>query len=338
MTNKLPPLLPPTGISVVIPTMNRAEVLLDTLRDLQAQTFRDFEVIVIDQSDAPNEEAEALLSNFGVPARYAFVTHFRGLPEARNFGWRMAAKDIVVYIDDDIRCGPKFLQAHHDAHIQSGATLIAGGITEAKGDTTKAGRTGSFNWWTATSTRNFHLEKERWCLHAPGGNFSVSRDALEQVGGFDENLTVGAALYEETDFALRLRAAGHSAWFAPAAHIVHLAAPMGGCRVTKGWPEYMFGMAHNRSILIFRHLRPYHRPSALFRLFLFGISYSRLMGTPAPLWATFRGVRAGRKAAGVPKVAPPTSDPAARETALSGKSDARGGHASSVAPVACKPE
>ena len=43
------------GVSVVIPTINRAEVLLDTIADIIKQKFDDFEVIVVDQSDEINE-------------------------------------------------------------------------------------------------------------------------------------------------------------------------------------------------------------------------------------------------------------------------------------------
>lgn len=277
--------------------MNREEVLLDTLRDLKAQNFHDFEVIVVDQSDRPNPAVEALLAEFDVPARYCFVTHFRGLPEARNFGWRTAKHDIVLYIDDDIRCEPDFLQAHFDAHLKNGVAMVAGGITEAKGDKTRQGGTGSFNWWTATSTRNFHLHKAGFCLHAPGGNFSVRRVALETLGGFDENLSVGAALYEETELALRFRSAGYRCWFAPKAHLTHLAAPMGGCRVGPDTSRYMFGMGHNRAILIFRHLRPWHRPTAILRVLAYGLSYSRSTNSIAPLLAAIKGLRAGRDAA-----------------------------------------
>jgi len=284
-------------LSVVIPTMNRRQVLLETLEYLREQTFSDFELIVIDQSDTPNQEAESMLANFPVRARYYHVEEFRGLPQARNFGWRKARGQIVVYIDDDIECDSNFLQAHYDAHCRTDATMVAGGVTESKGDRTQPGGPGSFNWWTATPKRNFHMQRPGWCLHAPGGNFSIRRSALEQVGGFDENLSVGAALYEETELALRLRSAGFRCWFAPEAHVVHLAAPMGGCRVPRDVPRYVYGMGHNRSLLIFRHLRPWHRPSAILRMVLYGVTFSRAVNSLTPLLAALQGICAGRRAA-----------------------------------------
>jgi GT2 family glycosyltransferase len=282
-----------TNISVIVPTLNRVDVILDTLSDIRVQRFRDYEVIVIDQSDEPNSEVADYLSDFHVPTRYCHVTHFRGLPQARNYGLSLARGNVIVYIDDDIRCGPDFLQAHVEAHHQTGAAMVAGGITEAKGDVTKRGATGSFIYWTATPIRNYHLNKEGWCLHAPGGNFSVRRSVLDSLGGFDDYLSIGAALYEETDFGLRLQKAGYRCWFAPKAHLTHLAAPMGGCRVGPNVQRYVFGMAHNRAILIFRHLKPWHRPTAILRMLLYGISYSRDDRSIMPFCSALQGLVAG---------------------------------------------
>lgn len=285
------------GISVVIPTMNRSGVLLDTLADLSVQDFEDFEVIVVDQSDKTNKSAEDLLNSLTISTQYHHVTHFRGLPEARNYGWRRAANDIIVYVDDDIRCGKDFLTKHYEAHTRTGADMVAGGITEAKGDRDRRGDTGSFNWWTATPRRNYHYKSPRWCLHAPGGNFSIRKKALREVGGLDENLTVGAALYEETEFGLRLYSSGFRCWFEPDAHLIHLASPMGGCRTGPDVSQYVYGMAHNRSILIFRHLKIWHRPTALIRMMLFSVSYCRQVKNLSPISSAVAGIHAGRKAA-----------------------------------------
>lgn len=296
MTPRTAPASPRT-LSVVIPTMNRAEPLLDTLMDLKAQGFRAYELIVVDQSDAADEIARATMAAFDVPTHYIHVTDFRSLPEARNLGWRTANNDIVVYIDDDVRFGPDFLQAHLDAHIRSGAAMVAGGVTEARGDRTTRGRTGRFDRWTATGVGNFHLTEEGPCHHGKGCNLSIRRNVLEALGGFDETLAVGAALYEETELALRLRKAGHDCWFAPQAHLTHLAAPMGGCRVGPDIARYAFGMGHNRAILIYRHLAAPYRLTAVPRMWLYGLSLSREAGSLTPLRAALKGMTAGRIAA-----------------------------------------
>lgn len=286
----------PNGVSVVIPTINRPEVLLDTIEDILKQDFKSFEVIVVDQSDEINHRALELLSGSSVPCRY-FKGHFKGLPQARNFGLQQSSKDIILYIDDDIRCNQDLVKNHYQAHLNSGAELIAGGITEKKGELLTAAPPGSFNKWTATAVRNYSSNQAGWCCHAPGGNFSIKKQAFVDIGGMDEVLNIGAALYEESELALRLEKAGYKAWFEPSAHLTHLAAPMGGCRVLKDWPKYMYGLGHNRAILIFRHLSPIYWPTAILRTLLLGVSYSRLDRSPRPFMAVIKGLIAGRKAA-----------------------------------------
>lgn len=284
------------GISVVIPTINRAAVLLDSLEDILKQDFDKFEVIVVDQSDQVNHQAIELLASSIVSGRY-FKANFKGLPQARNFGLKKSIYDIVLYIDDDIRCNKYLLRNHYQAHLNSGAELVAGGITEKKGETLTADTPGSFKKWTATAVRNFSSTQPGWCCHAPGGNFSIKKQAFIDVGGMDEALNIGAALYEESELALRLAKAGYKAWFEPSAHLTHLAAPMGGCRVLKDWPKYMYGLGHNRAILVFRHLSPIYWPTAIFRTLLLGISYSRVDKSIKPFIAVIKGLRSGKVAA-----------------------------------------
>lgn len=284
------------GVSVVIPTINRAEVLVDTINDILNQDFANFEVIVIDQSDDINVKALELLANSGVSCRY-FKGNFKGLPQARNFGLQQTSKDIVLYIDDDIRCDQNLVKNHYQAHLDSGAQLVAGGITEQKGDSLTSASPGSFKKWTATAVRNYSSKKAGWCCHAPGGNFSIKKQAFIDVGNMDEVLDIGAALYEESELALRLAKAGYKAWFEPKAHLTHLAAPMGGCRVVKDWPKYMYGLGHNRAVMVFRHLSPIYWPTSISRTLLLGLSYSRVDKSVKPLISVIKGLNAGRKIA-----------------------------------------
>lgn len=286
----------PNGVSLVIPTINRPEVLLDTIRDVLKQDFVNFEVIVVDQSDEINHKAIELLTKTSIHCRY-FKGHFKGLPQARNFGLQQTSKDIILYIDDDIRCDKNLVKNHYQAHLNSGAALIAGGITEKKGDSLTSAPPGSFNKWTATAIRNFSSNQAGWCCHAPGGNFSIKKQIFQSIGGMDEALNIGAALYEESELALRLAKSGYKAWFEPNAHLTHLAAPMGGCRVLKDWPKYMYGLGHNRAILVFRHLAPIYWPTALIRTLLLGVSYSRIDKSIKPFIAVIKGLKDGKKTA-----------------------------------------
>jgi GT2 family glycosyltransferase len=170
--------------------------------------------------------------------------------------------------------------------------VVAGGIEEATRVEQSADSPGIFSKWTATPTRGFAATSEGEADHAGGGNFSVWRSVVEGLGGIDESFQVGAALYEETDFCLRVKLAGYRIYFNGKARLTHLGAATGGCRV-RDVGNYVYGLAHNRAILTRRHLRWYQVPSALARLVVLGGSYAVHYHEPRALWACATGCIAG---------------------------------------------
>jgi GT2 family glycosyltransferase len=259
------------GISVVVPTLNRGPYLIDTLHDLLAQDYRPFEILIVDQSHGENPELSDLVLRYCDLISYHKVP-FRGLPLARNYGWQNAKHEAVVFVDDDVRCGPSLVAEHLRGLTQQNIGMVAGGIDErlSSEDSLAPGR---FNPWTATPQRGFSATGDCLVKHVPGGNFSAWRSVLQAAGGFDEALAFGAALYEETELCMRVQKCGFDIYFNGSARLQHLAAGNGGCRVPD-LPKYIGSLAHNRAILIRRHLRWFQTPVAYLRLFLLFISYA----------------------------------------------------------------
>ncbi len=87
-------------ISVVIPTYNRPELLKKAVDSVLAQTFSDFEVIVVD--DGLEQRAERIISGVNDP-RVTYIQHekSRGGGAARNTGIKNASGDFVAFLDDD---------------------------------------------------------------------------------------------------------------------------------------------------------------------------------------------------------------------------------------------
>jgi GT2 family glycosyltransferase len=272
------------GVTVVVPTFNRQSFLVQSLKDLLLQDHSPLEVLVVDQSPEPNAEALQLADQSSALS-YHHV-QFRGLPLARNFGWQKARFERIVFVDDDIRCGRDLVTEHLRVLAQPGVGVVAGGVDEVSND--RSGRIGDFSRWLAAPLGAFGTIGEFDVVAAKGCNFSTTRTILESVGGFDEALNVGAALHEETEFCLRVRAAGMRVRFNGKARLLHLAAPSGGCRVAKP-REYVSALCHNRGILIRRHLRAFHYPTALSRLFYLGGAYARANRDLGVIWAGLGG-------------------------------------------------
>lgn len=280
------------GISVIIPTLNRGDFLKQTVDCLLKQEFgHDYEIIIVDQSEEP--DGNMLAYQKGYPRlKYHHITFFKGLPEARNFGWQNAKYNYVLYLDDDILCEANLLTEHYKYLSDPDIGIVAGGITEKHRKNTDC-KTGKFNYFKAVPHRGFHIRQNGYVDHGGGGNFSVKKHILDEVAGIDENLTKGAALHEETDFCLRAKNKGYKAFFNYDAHVHHLAASSGGCRV-EDTEKYLFSLSRNRSIVITRHLKWYHKLTAYLYLLKLMFAFSMSYKKAGLISSGIQGIKEGR--------------------------------------------
>jgi glycosyltransferase involved in cell wall biosynthesis len=86
-------------ISVVIPTKDRAEKLVDAVESAFNQTIEILEIIVVD--DASETDPRPLLSSFGEKLRYEKLARNSGANVARNRGIELARGTLVAFLDDD---------------------------------------------------------------------------------------------------------------------------------------------------------------------------------------------------------------------------------------------
>ncbi len=85
-------------VSVIIPTYNREELLCETINSVLAQTFTDFEIIVID--DGSTDNTEQRVSQFGDRIRYLKQEN-RGVNAARNRAMSLSKGEYIALLDDD---------------------------------------------------------------------------------------------------------------------------------------------------------------------------------------------------------------------------------------------
>ena len=95
-------------ISVVIATYNRASLLRETLDSVVTQTFRDFEVIVVD--DGSTDGTEAVVKSYGELLRYIRQEN-RGPSAARNVGIQNARANWISIQDSDDICTADHLES-----------------------------------------------------------------------------------------------------------------------------------------------------------------------------------------------------------------------------------
>lgn len=283
------------GISVVIPTLNRTDFILNTLKDLVKQECDfPFEILVVDQSKVEDRVVVEFAKEYNT-IKYHYITTFRGLPEARNYGASVAKYDFLLYLDDDISCNSNLLTEHYKALLPLDIAMVAGGITE-KNNPNVGKKVGHFVKWSATPLTGFHLKVEKIVSHVKGCNFSIKKDEFLKNVGIDQALTKGAALYEELDLCLRLARTGQKIKFQSSAHVFHHAAPTGGCRVPD-IVKYIKSLSRNRSIIIGRYLPWYFKITAHLYLLRLVISYMITYRKIEVIISYFNGVREGHKVA-----------------------------------------
>lgn len=99
-------------ISVIIPVFNAEATLPDTLRSIAGQSFRDFEVIFID--DASTDGSPAVMEQFavesGFPVQIIRQMENRGVAAARNCGLDAANGDWLAFVDADDTLEPTALE------------------------------------------------------------------------------------------------------------------------------------------------------------------------------------------------------------------------------------
>ncbi|HEY3580949.1 MAG TPA: glycosyltransferase family 2 protein [Pyrinomonadaceae bacterium] len=103
------PLLTSPRVSVIIPAYNAAEFINETLDSVFAQTFSDFEVIVVNDGSPDTEDLERALKRYPEKLRYIKQEN-QGAAAARNTGIRAASGEFVAFLDADDTWLPTFLQ------------------------------------------------------------------------------------------------------------------------------------------------------------------------------------------------------------------------------------
>lgn len=225
-------------ISVIIPTYNKVGHLELTLSCLGKQDLPSevYEVIVI--NDGSTDGTEDFLRRQKVDYNLrSFHQPNYGQAIARNFGLRQANGELVVFIDDDLLTPPHFLRVHGEAHKKGGKKVVLGRIHR-------------INYFDFTKIKRLILNDEKdafvelpnfveqdlyldmveiiykkklsslvWICFT-GGNSSVKRDLLLEVGGFDSNFYRWGP--EDIELGFRLHSAGVPFEYSPDAYNYHL--------------------------------------------------------------------------------------------------------------------
>jgi len=180
-------------VSVVIPTYRHRDYVLETLRSVFAQSFTDYEVIVV--NDGSDDGTEEVLRPLATASRIAYFEQSNsGQAAARNHGLARARGEFIAFLDDDDLWPEDKLQWQTDVlRAQTNIGIVGGNVAEV----------GCENPWlpqrTAICEPSLDDLYRGLTMTSPGQSL-IRTQLLREYGGFDERLA-GA---DDYDMWLRL--------------------------------------------------------------------------------------------------------------------------------------
>jgi GT2 family glycosyltransferase len=204
------------AVTVAIPTLLADETLNDCLAALDRQTFRDFEVIVVDNSGRHQIQPRGC-------ARVIANDRNVGFGAAVNQAFHQSLAPFLAVLNDDAIAHPRWLEALVAAIGQRPEIgMCASQVRLADSD--RLDSAGMLLCLDGSSKQRGHLESPAAYARLqevllPSGSAALYRRAmLDEIGVFDESFFLYC---EDTDLGLRARWAAWECWYVPDAIVEH---------------------------------------------------------------------------------------------------------------------
>jgi glycosyltransferase involved in cell wall biosynthesis len=219
--------------SIIIPTYNRVDYLVDTIQSVREQNniAEAIEIIIVDNAstDSTADIVESLKSDLSMPVHYIYEERI-GLHHSRHTGAVAARGEILVFIDDDVRVSANWLVAILEAYADP-QTVAAGGrvLPDWEGDPPDF-----INHLHRDYLSLLDYGEEARPLTEGEGingcNYSVRRETLFDVGGFHPDSFSDPALRwlrgdGEAGLTKKILAGGGQVMYLPDAAVWHRIPP-----------------------------------------------------------------------------------------------------------------
>lgn len=201
--------------SVIIPVFNRPEELAELLRSLSQQSFRDFEVLVME--DGSTIDAKSIIEQFNENLTLSYIYQDnQGQGFARNDGMKHAKGELFVILDSDVILPNNYLELLKKAVSERNLDAF-GGPDASNSDFSILQKAMDFamtSFWTTGGIRGKLKDPSKY--QARGFNMGVSRKVFQTIGGFlDPNQG------EDIEYSIRIKKAGFKLELVEEAFVYH---------------------------------------------------------------------------------------------------------------------
>ncbi|MEM6472081.1 MAG: glycosyltransferase [Planctomycetota bacterium] len=219
------------GLSIVIPTLGREQVLLETIEALLGLCRDTDEILLIDQTEMHEDATTQRLLKWEKCGDIRWIRLERpSITRAMNHGMRVASNSLILFLDDDIRPHTDLLTAHSKAHeIDGDLWATVGQVIQPWQSPQDIEPPRQLDGLRRDEDFPFHSTRKSEVQNVMAGNLCVKKELAESIKGFDENFQ-GSAYRFETEFARRVGKAGGRIQFLGEGGIDHLRVSSGGTR------------------------------------------------------------------------------------------------------------
>ncbi len=179
-------------VSVIVPTYNRRAMLIEAIDSVLAQSFREFELIVID--DGSTDGTVEHLASLAETIRIERIEH-RGPAAARNYGVAMARAPLIAFLDSDDLWAPAKL----DCQLMYMRANPRCAISQTNEIWIRHGRRVNPGLRHRKRAGDIFIDSLRTCLISMSATI-MRTDLFRSLGGFDEIM----AAAEDFDLWLRI--------------------------------------------------------------------------------------------------------------------------------------
>lgn len=220
-------------VTVAVPTYNRDRLIAGAVGAILQNSYEDFELIVVDQSESRATKTRIEAAFGGHPKLRYIHTERVGISHARNVALHEASGNFMLYTDDDVivpgRWIESYVRSQRCLEFEGFGPAVIGGPIRARYESPRP------SWWP---------EEFSYCLgdvdlgsqRGPypdgmlpmGANIWFPVDLLKFLGGFDERFGYGGAMGslatvgEESLAVEKIARLGYGVFYEPEAWVTHL--------------------------------------------------------------------------------------------------------------------
>jgi len=250
--------------SVIIVNHNGGDYLQKAIDSLSAQTFADFELLIVDNASSDGSADSVDLSAIR-QARLIRLDENQGFAGGNNLAARAASSPWLALLNPDAAGSPDWLAEVHAAIKRHPDAKMFASLQYAMHDPGSLDGAGDaylaygFPWRGGFGHSSARIPDEGECFSPCGAAAIFRRDCFLEHGGFDERLF---CFCEDVDLGFRMRLAGERCIFLPGAIVEHAGGGLSGrasaFSIYHGWRNRIWVYFKNMPVALLLPTLPVH--------------------------------------------------------------------------------